>query len=226
MPMPNPAITAPVTLPIPPRMMTASPFSSMLRPTSAETLLKASPKRTPAAPPSAEEMKNDQAMMRSTSTPRMRAARGFSATARLRRPSGVARKRGEGKGERDVHSRLADERERREGAEHEHGLVGEVQDVEHAEDERVADGEEGVDAAEEDAVDRLLAHCERLLEYLELPALHLLHARLVFRVALLRERELAERRVEVLHLREAVLDVVAAGLVARLADGLGDDDHA
>src|SRR5207302_10363314 len=67
-----------------------------------------------------------------------------------------AQRGGEREGERDVHSPLADEGERSEGAEHEHLLVGEVQDVEHAEDERVADGEEGVDASEEDAVDRLL----------------------------------------------------------------------
>ena len=58
---------------------------------SGETLLKATPKRTPAAPPRAEERKNDHAITRSTSTPRMRAARGDSATARICRPSRVAR---------------------------------------------------------------------------------------------------------------------------------------
>src|SRR5712692_6516563 len=43
---------------------------------------------------------------------------------------------------------------------------------------------------------------------------------------LLDELELAERRIEVLHLAESGLDVVAAALAARLLDGLGDDQDA
>ena len=82
-------MTAPAMLPMPPRMITASPLSSTLRPMSGEMLLKASPKRTPAAPPSAEERRKLQVMTRSTSTPRIREARGFSATARICRPSRV-----------------------------------------------------------------------------------------------------------------------------------------
>src|SRR4051812_20196360 len=72
----------------------------------------------------------------------------------------------------------------------------------------------------------LMACCmwDGLLQDLELPVLDLLHARLVPRVALLREGELAEGRVEVLDLLEAGLDVVAPCLVPRLADRLCDDE--
>jgi len=55
------------------------------------------------------------------------------------------------------------EGERDERAEREYRLVGEVQDVQDAEDERVADGEQRVDRADEDAVDRLLPH-SRILQ--------------------------------------------------------------
>ena len=41
------------------------------------------------------------------------------------------------------------------GAQHEHRRVGQVEDVQDPEDQRVAHGEEGVDAAGEDAVQRL-----------------------------------------------------------------------
>src|SRR5256885_2260597 len=65
-----------------------------------------------------------------------------------------------------------------------------------------------------------------LLHDLELLALDFLHARLVLCVALLGEGELAEWSVEILHLRESVLDVVASGLVPGFTDCLGDDEDA
>src|SRR3954451_1828334 len=65
-----------------------------------------------------------------------------------------------------------------------------------------------------------------LLHDLELRALDFLHARLVLRVALLGEGELAEWSVEILHLRESVFDVVASGLVPGFTDRLGDDEDA
>ena len=40
--------------------------------------------------------------------------------------------------------------------EHEHGAVREVEDVEHAEDERVSDGEQRVDGPDEDCIEELL----------------------------------------------------------------------
>src|SRR6516165_4769190 len=64
------------------------------------------------------------------------------------------------------------------------------------------------------------------LEDLELPVLHDLDGGLVLAVARRREREGAERRVEVLHLGEARLDVLAARLAAGLLDGLRQDQHA
>src|SRR6266536_5999253 len=63
----------------------------------------------------------------------------------------------------------------------------------------------------------------RSLEDLEAAVLHDLHRRLVAPVAVGQKRELPERRREVLHLGEPRHDVVPAPLVARLADGLGQD---
>src|SRR5437763_15824900 len=95
-----------------------------------------------------------------------------------------------------------DKCQRGESAQHEHRLVSEVEDVEHAEDERVTDREQGVDAAEEDPVDRPLAHrLSRSLQGLEFPVLHLLDARRVLRVALVRGGKLPYRRREAIHLR-------------------------
>src|SRR5438128_1409843 len=62
-----------------------------------------------------------------------------------------------------------------------------------------------------------------LLDDLELAVLDHLHAGLVLRVARGRERELAERRVQVLHLGQAGVDVLAAALAPRQLDGLGED---
>src|SRR5665213_3628439 len=87
----KPPITAPVTLPIPPRMMTARPFSSIGLPMSRVTLLYSSPVSTPAAPPSEEAMKNVAAIVRSRLTPSSAAATRSSATARICRPSVVVR---------------------------------------------------------------------------------------------------------------------------------------
>src|SRR5258708_2655385 len=311
-------------------MMRARPFSSTLRPTSGEMEGKARRKRPPAAPPRALERKNAMAMVRSTSMPRTRAARGLSATARICRPSRVCasskvssvmritemptmqscstdalappmriilsgkvscgnremsgpkicsaiasntvaiaselispemlesarpRSRGAaqpgdvgdgaapGRGEAQPCETEADQpaddhrqrqrhpqgevrvryqQKRRERREHEHRRVREVEDVEHAEDQRVPHGKERVDAPHEDAVEDLLSH---LLDDLELAVLHLLHRRLVLRVARWREGELAQRRVEVLDLAQPGLDVEAARLAARRPDGLGADHH-
>ena len=65
---------------------------------------------------------------------------------------------GDGQRHEDGNVGRPDERQRHEGREHEHRGVGEVQDVEDAEDERVAEREQRVDAAEEQSVDDLLAH--------------------------------------------------------------------
>ena len=61
---------------------------------------------------------------------------------------------------------------------------------------------------------------------LELAVLDLLDRRLVVAVAVLEEREFAERGGQVLDLGEAGLDALAVALHARLLDGLGDDEHA
>src|SRR5439155_6540267 len=60
----------------------------------------------------------------------------------------------------------------------------------------------------------------------ELAVLDLLHTGLVPGVAALREGELSQRGVEILHLREARVDVLAARLASALLDGLRQDDHA
>ncbi len=49
-----------------------------------------------------------------------------------------------------------DQRVGDDGAEHEDGAVGKIQDIEDAEDERVADGKERVDRPDEDRVEDLL----------------------------------------------------------------------
>ena len=109
--------------------------------------------------------------------------------------------------------------------------VGEVQDVEDAEDERVAEREQRVDAAQEQPVDDLLPHARlrsrrRYCMIWNLPSFTIWTAGVVAAVAVRQEGELAERRGEVLHLREAGLDVVAPALAAGLLDGLGDHQHA
>ena len=87
----NPPRTAPGMLPMPPTMMTASPRSSMERPMSGEIELNARPYSTPAAPPSAEAMAKVRTIVRSTLMPSTRAARSFSATARIAAPRRVRR---------------------------------------------------------------------------------------------------------------------------------------
>ena len=49
-----------------------------------------------------------------------------------------------------------DQRVGDDGAEHEDGAVREIQDIEDAKDQRVADGEERVDRPDEDRVEKLL----------------------------------------------------------------------
>src|SRR5512138_744442 len=65
-----------------------------------------------------------------------------------------------------------------------------------------------------------------LLQDLELAVLDHLHRRLVAPVPVLEERELAERRGQVLHLGEPGLDVRPAALAPGLLDGLGDREDA
>ena len=45
---------------------------------------------------------------------------------------------------------------RREGAQHEHRRMGQIQDIQHAKDERVAESEQGIHAPQKQAVDELL----------------------------------------------------------------------
>src|SRR5207247_7439061 len=72
-----------------------------------------------------------------------------------------------GREERDDDGRVpgkpkrSDREERRERAQHEDRGVRQVQDVEHAKDERESDGEERVDAADED---RVVSLFEQLIE--------------------------------------------------------------
>src|ERR1700738_1277538 len=65
-----------------------------------------------------------------------------------------------------------------------------------------------------------------LLHDLELAVLHLLHARLVLRVARRSEGELAQRRVQGMDLAQPGLDVLAAGLAAGREDRFGQDVYA
>src|SRR6185436_6172842 len=50
----------------------------------------------------------------------------------------------------------SDEHEPEVGPEHEHGAMAEVDDLEHAEDQREADRDQRVDAAQDETVDRVL----------------------------------------------------------------------
>src|SRR5665647_1469308 len=78
---------APGRDPRPPTMITARPLSSMLVPIEIWALLTLRANNTPATPPRAEDSAKVSAVIRSTSIPRTRAACGFSATARIPRPS-------------------------------------------------------------------------------------------------------------------------------------------
>src|SRR5207245_10099281 len=82
-------MTAPGRLPIPPTTITVKARSSSGRPILESSELYAKARSTPARPPRPEEMKKVAAIARSTSIPRMRAARGFSASARISRPRAV-----------------------------------------------------------------------------------------------------------------------------------------
>ena len=82
-------MSAPGSDPMPPTMMTARPLSSMAEPMPSWAVLTLIANRTPATAPRADEMANVTAVIRSTFTPSTRAASGFSATARMPRPSRV-----------------------------------------------------------------------------------------------------------------------------------------
>jgi len=86
-------MTAPGRLPIPPTTITVKARSSSGRPILESSELYAKARSTPARPPRPDEMKKVAAIARSTSIPRMRAARGFSASARISRPRAVPRTR-------------------------------------------------------------------------------------------------------------------------------------
>ena len=96
-------------------------------------------------------------------------------------------------------------------AEGEDGRVGEVQYIEHAEDQRIAHREQPVHAAYEQAVDQLLekyAHRYSLTalvaQHHELSAFDLLDYAGVVRIAALGKRETAQHGIEVLDLDQGV----------------------
>src|SRR5699024_3831464 len=88
-PSSRPPTSAPGSEDIPPTMITARPLSSIAEPMPSCAVFTFRANRAPATAPSAEEIANVVAVTRSTFTPSTRAAVGFSAIARMPRPSRV-----------------------------------------------------------------------------------------------------------------------------------------
>ena len=84
----SPPITAPGTLPMPPRMAAANKGSKRSKPMKGR-ICTVMPSTIPAAEASAPAMSQVALMTCSTSIPETRASDGFSATARIARPIGV-----------------------------------------------------------------------------------------------------------------------------------------
>ena len=112
--------------------------------------------------------------------------------------------------------------------------MGKIQDVEHAEDQRITHGEEPVDAAYKKAVDQLLSqniHLKRrsfyrlFAKHREFPAFHDLDDRRMLCVASGGKGEFSKYRVEIFNFAHGLSNGLVIRCRSCLPDGLISDIH-